>query len=697
MQWSPDRNAGFSRADPQRLYFPPIMDPIYGYEAVNVEAQSRDPSSLLNWMKRMLAVRKTTRAFGRGTLHFLKPGNRKVLAYLREHGGEAILCVANLSRTAQPVELDLGRYKGRVPVELLGRTTFPPVGELPYLLTLHGYGFYWFRLAVDAEVPGWHEERTPPEDLPVLVLFDGWNSFFRDRVVPWRIGMAERVRESLEQETLPRFLLRQRWYAGKGEGIARAALIEHAQLPTSRGSALLTLLRVSSASAAPGVYFVPLALAWEDGDDERIRALNPVTVARVRQQAAPGVLADAFADESFCLALLQAIAQNRSLATADGTIRFSRTRAFEAGAGDVAGLPVRLPKALSSNTVVTLGQHFFLKGYRRLREGVNPELEVGRFLTEVAPFPNSVPLAGAVEYLGNNGSVMTLAVLQGYIENQGDGWGYTLDYLERFLEAQRTASEPPGDEVHGAYLALMQTLGTRTAQLHLALATRSGEVAFDPEPVRPADLEAWKARVVHEARESLDLLERRRSSLPEGGRTLAETLLAGRDQVMQRIDKISPRDAHAVRIRIHGDYHLGQVLLSRNDFIITDLEGEPGRSLEERRAKQSPLRDVAGMLRSFDYAQWSALINATTGRPEDRARLQPLARRWESEARRAFLTAYEETVRGGVLFRSFAEMQGLLALFELEKALYELRYELDNRPDWVPIPVRGILTLIGAE
>jgi maltose alpha-D-glucosyltransferase/alpha-amylase len=190
MQWAPDRNAGFSRADPQRLYLPPIMDPIYGFEAVNVEAQSREPNSLLNWMRRLLAVRKTSQAFGRGKLSFLRAGNRKVLAYVRELGDEVILCVANVGRTAQPVELDLKRFKGRVPVELMGRTVFPPVGELPYLLTLPGCGFYWFRLATDATAPVWHAEVLAREDLPMMVMFDGWTSFFRDRVVPWRINMA---------------------------------------------------------------------------------------------------------------------------------------------------------------------------------------------------------------------------------------------------------------------------------------------------------------------------------------------------------------------------------------------------------------------------------------------------------------------------------------------------------------------------
>src|SRR5436190_1121003 len=244
MQWSPDRNAGFSHADPQRLYLTPIMDPIYGYQAVNVESQLRDPSSLLHWMRRMLTVRKSSRAFGRGSLSFLKPGNRKVLAYLREYGDDVILCVANFARSAQPVELDLSRYKGRVPVELLGRTSFPPIGELPYLLTLPAHAFYWFRLAADAKPPEWHEEKLVSEEAPLPVLFDGWLSFFRDKVVPWRIRMAEELRAQLETRVLPRFIEGQRWYAQKGEAVDRAPLQDHVLWDVGGLSWLLTFLPV---------------------------------------------------------------------------------------------------------------------------------------------------------------------------------------------------------------------------------------------------------------------------------------------------------------------------------------------------------------------------------------------------------------------------------------------------------------------
>ncbi|HXV08536.1 MAG TPA: maltose alpha-D-glucosyltransferase, partial [Burkholderiales bacterium] len=520
MQWSPDRNAGFSRADPQRLYLPPIMDPVYGFDAVNVEAQSRDPSSLLNWMKRMLAVRRASQAFGRGTLRFLKPGNRKILAYLREHGEDAILCVANMSRTAQPVELDLARFRARVPVEMIGRTPFPPVGDLPYLLTLPGYGFYWFRLTVHAEVPRWHEERSAREDLPVLVLFDGWNSFFRERVVPWRIGMAERMRAQLEQEALPHYLAVQRWYAAKGALIARAALKDHAQLATARGNALLALLEVD-AGGQRDAYFAPLLLAWEDGEEERVRTLLPFTVARVRQQANVGVLADAFADQAFCLATLEAIGERLELPAGAGTFRFEPTAAFEALSGEEPDeLAVHPTQTQSSNTTVALGRRFFLKGYRLLRAGVNPELELGRFLTDVARFRNTVPLAGAVEYVGADGTRMTLALLQAYVENQGDAWSYTLDYLARFLEQRRTATESAAADVHGVYLALMHTLGTRTAELHHALAQRTGDPLFDPEATTASDLAAWTNRVRDEIGASLDLLQQRRAELAEPARAL---------------------------------------------------------------------------------------------------------------------------------------------------------------------------------
>ncbi|UZG42699.1 maltose alpha-D-glucosyltransferase [Caldimonas thermodepolymerans] len=693
MQWSPDRNAGFSRADPQRLYLPPIMDPVYGYESVNVEAQLRDPSSLLNWMRRMLAVRRTSHAFGRGSLTFLRPGNRKILAYLREHGEDTILCVANLSRSAQPVELNLSAYKSRVPVELLGRTTFPPIGELPYLLTLPAHGFYWFRLATDAAVPTWHEEVLPTEDRPVLVLFDGWNSLFRDHVVPWRIGLALKIREQFETDTLPRYIEAQRWYASKGEAVQRVRLVDQAIWEYGNHSWMLALTELDGPADRPR-YFVPLALAWEEQDEERYRSVALNTAARIRQQANVGVVGDAFQDDAFTRAVMAALGQAREIPTVHGVIRFRPTDAFAELAGpDLPWLAIRKPQGQSSNTLVTLDERLFFKGYRRLREGMNPEYEIGRFLAEQARFPHCVPVAGVIEYEGSDGSRATLGIVQAYVPNQGDGWSYTLDYLERYLELRRASTEAVPPDVHGAYLALVRTLAERTAQLHLAFAQAHGDPAFEPEPLRAEDLASCAERAGTQARDTLDRLEAALQTLPPRVLPLARRVFERRDAVLQCIAQSAAAPQHGLRTRHHGDYHLAQVLLQRNDFIITDFEGEPGHSFEARREKQSPLKDVAGMLRSFSYVRAVALRQVAQT-PEEHDALVPHAAEWEAQVRLAFLDAYHATAGSAGLYDTLTPGAGLLGLFELQKALYELRYELDHRPDWVEIPLHGLASLV---
>jgi maltose alpha-D-glucosyltransferase/alpha-amylase len=323
---------------------------------------------------------------------------------------------------------------------------------------------------------------------------------------------------------------------------------------------------------------------------------------------------------------------------------------------------------------------------------VNPEVEIGRYLTDVAHFPNCVPLAGVMEHVDAEGAVTTLAVLQAYVRNQGDAWSYTLDYLARFLDANRAVSELPPD-VHGAYVALVQTLGLRTAEMHAAFARRSGEPAFDPEPAHPADYAEWRRSLHEDALATFDLLGRRVDQLPAAVADDARELLAGRDRVLARIDALPLPETPVLRTRHHGDYHLGQVLLSKNDFIITDFEGEPARSLEERRRKHTPLRDVAGMVRSFSYAA-AAALDKSAATAEEQAKLAPLVADWENQVRTAFLTAYDETARAAGIYASEADLRALLAFFELEKALYELRYEINNRPDWVRTPLTGITRLL---
>ncbi|MDQ2779354.1 MAG: putative maltokinase, partial [Pseudomonadota bacterium] len=696
MQWTSDRNGGFSRADPQRLYLPVIQDPIYGYESVNVEAQSREPSSMLSWTRRLLAVRGSTRAFGRGAFHMLHPGNRKVLAYVREHDDDVILCVANLSRVAQPVELELAVWKLRVPVEMMGRNAFPPVGDLPYLLTLPGYGFFWFKLSTDAEPPKWHTEALPVEDLPVLVLFDDWNSFFRARVVPWRIGLAEKTRNQLESQLLPKYLLRQRWYASKNDIPSRVSLTEHATLQAGKSEWLLALADTTVDgtidSKGSSRYFVPLVLAYDDDDEDRSRQLLLVAVSRVRQQAKMGVLSDAMADEAFCREVVRAIGVKRQIKSESGAIHFTPSEAYARIVGDALDGNLTVHRlTTSSNSVSLLGESLFLKAYRRLQSGISPELEMGRFLTDVVAYENCVPVAGSVDYHGADGSVWTLALLQAQVMNQGDAWTFTVDQLAQVLESR--AAETLEDSA-GGVVERMQVLARRVAELHVALAQRTGTPAFEPEPIEPADLKRWALAVRGELDTTLAMLDARRGDWPEALARLGGEVSAARAALMQRIDAVAGATATGLKTRIHGDLHLGQVLIQRDDFLVIDFEGEPQRTLAERRAKHSPLRDVAGMLRSFDYARHTALHRAAPG-AVDVERLSPLAREWEQRVRKGFLKVYSDVVAGSGLYgtQEFAASGALLDLFELEKALYELRYEIDNRPDWVGVPLAGIAAI----
>ena len=722
MQWSPDRNAGFSKADPQRLYLPPIMDPIYGYQAVNVEAQQREPASRLNWMKRMIAVRRTSQAFGRGRLELLRPGNAKILAYVRAHADEVVLCVANLSRSAQPVELDLSPYKGMVPVEMLGHTAFPPISELPYLLTLSRYGFYWFRLTRTAP-PVWHEDKLPGMELRVLVLFHGWKSFFPELVEPGRQALAEVLQRRLTQQALPEFLPTQRWFAGKGGRIEKVEF-EKYDIWADQTEWLLARVRVWLAGRAePQDYGLPLALAWEQDGEEAFRALMPYALARVRVRARMGLLYDAFADERFCQALLKMIGRAERVPLGDGWLKFSATCAFAELAGDASEqLPARRLALDSSNTTIAFGDRLLLKGYRRLQPGINPELEMGRFLTEVAAFPNAAPLAGALEYQdGETGTVIALALLQGFVANQGDAWSFTQEYLKRFLEDCQQLTESvkeAREDAHAVYLLFAATLGRRTGELHRTLAQTTGDPAFDPEPITTADMAEWLDRIRVEVKMTFERLEQARFQLPEPARPLAEQVLAagiglpraGRyaslaAQVLEsrgaeavrfaQVEALTPR---AMKTRYHGDYHLGQVLVAKDDVIIIDFEGEPSRSLEERRGKHSPLRDVIGMLRSFNYAAHTALRQATSNGACDRAALLPHLAQWEQRTVAAFLRGYFETAGEGPGYPTDPDqVRVLLELFTLEKACYELRYELDNRPDWVEIPLGGLCELLSLK
>lgn len=683
MQWSPDRNAGFSRADPQRLYLPPIMDPLYGYEAINVEAQCRSSSSLLNWMRCLIVTRKAYKAFGRGTFKFLHPGNRKILAYLREYQDEYLLCVANLANSAQPVELNLAAYKGRVPVELLGRTTFPAIGELPYLLSLPSYSFYWFLLATDVEAPIWHVDKLPREVLPLLVLPEGLLSALMAKPAG-KVSdvLARKTRTRLETEVIPPFLTVQRWFAGAGQHIAQLELDINDTWKTTDGKSWLPLLiRLRFDTEATQTYFLPLGLLLGEAADEQYHALSPWVLAKVRQHAREGILYDALGEDAFCRFLLDAIVAEMRLPFASGEMVFSKTSAL-------SELPeisdIIRPGVEQSNTSIVYGEQAILKVYRRVQEGINPELEMGRFLTEISPCPSVTPLAGSLEYYTPD-SVTAIAVLHRYVPNQGTFGKCTQDYLGRYfklcVDEPEHASEP---DVHAVYLAQMETLGRCTAELHRALTKTTGQIAFDPEVQPISEIAALVSQLQMKLVTVFDQLEQDIPQLPEQSQRICESLLTQRRHLRNRLDYLLPEESPLYKIRVHGNYHLDQILISHNDFIITDFEGDPDQPIEARRTKQSPLKDLAGICYSLKATVRQALIRHLAERSDHRDLLEARASQWERAASDTFLSAYCAAIVDCSVYPSQQlQAQKLLELFLLEKILEELDKTLAARSSWL--------------
>lgn len=680
MQWSPDRNAGFSKADPQRLYLPPIMDPLYGYEALNVEAQSRSTSSLLNWMRRLIVTRKGHKAFGRGTIKFLHPGNRKILAYLREYQDEYLLCVANLANSAQPVELDLAAYKGRVPVELLGRTAFPAIGELPYLLSLPSYSFYWFRLAVDVEAPVWHVDKLPREVLPVLVLPEGLLSALMAKPAGEVSDvLARKTRMQLENEILPPFLAAQRWYAGTGQHITQLELDLAQTWKSAEGRGWLpVLVKLQFDSNVAQTYFLPLGLLLGEVADQQYHTLSPWLLAKVRQRAREGILYDALGEDAFCHFLLDALVAEMRLPFASGEMVFSKTLAFPELSESIN---VFRPSVEQSNTSIVYGDQAILKVYRRVQEGINPELEMGRFLTEISPCSSVTPLAGSLEYQAQD-TVTIIAVLHRYVPNQGTLWNCTQDYLARHLklcvDEPDHASEP---DVHAVYLAQMDTLGRRTAELHQALSKTTGNPAFDPEHQPASEIASEVARIRTKLITVFDKLEQTLLGLSERTHDICERLLSKRLHALERIAYSLPEELSLYKIRIHGNYCLEQILLSHNDATITDFEGDPDQSVEVRRTKQSPLKDIAGMCFSLNLAAAQALSRHLAERADHRDVLETYARQWEQAATDAFLSGYRTAIAGCCAYPTDpAQEQKLLELFLFEKILDKQDKTLAEQP-----------------
>ncbi|WP_128255730.1 maltose alpha-D-glucosyltransferase [Falsirhodobacter deserti] len=676
MQWSGDRNAGFSRAKPQQLYLPTIIDAVYGHQVINVEAQADDPSSLLNWMRRMITVRRQHPAFGRGTMVLLYPRNRKILAYLREHEGKAYLCVANLADSAQAVELDLSRHRGTVPIELTGRSAFPPIGDLPYMLTLPAYGFYWFALSDEGETPSWHE--AMPGILPEFMTLTA-----RDGRVETALGGREGTQ--FRKDVLPQWLPLQRWFAAKDEAIGAVRMTPLGSL--EGGEHELVSLEVTVGDEEQS-YLLPISARW---GDENLRPGAPklsYTLAKIRHTARVGALIDGAYDERLPQLLLDGLKEERS----DGKLRFKGSDALRAI--EEPGDPRQLG-AEQSNLSIAFSDKIILKLYRRIRAGDQPDVEVARFLTEVAGYEHTPRYLGEVVH-----DTTTLAAAFAFVPNRGDAWTGIIDALMLELHEQEgwssTSEVRPEAAAFDFPLSIGSLLGQRTAELHKALATETDDPSFKTEDLTQDQLGKWAQDAQAEAEALMSRLKQ--AAFPEDAAPLAETLLAAQDELFAKLHAITQMDPAFKLSRIHGDYHLGQVLLAQNDVAIIDFEGEPARTLAERRAKSSPLRDVAGMLRSFDYAAMTVIARQRQSFGQGAERELERVETWRQTAMREFQTAYAEHSREvASLPADAAARKTLLDFFLLHKAVYEAGYELGNRPAWVGIPLKGILDLLGRD
>ena len=690
MQWSPDRNAGFSRANPQQLYLPVTIDPEYHYEAVNVENQQKNPSSLLWWMRRVIAMRKNFKAFSRGSLEFLYPDNAKVLAFLRRWENETIVVIVNLSRFAQSAELDLSRFAGYVPMEVFSRNLFRPIRKSRYVITLGPHAYYWFALQAPTDGRRALKKRVSPTIKAPAEL---------------NILLGNGQREQLEREILPNYVRTCRWFGSKARTFRHLRVIEELAISPDAGCARLWFVEINYLDAPAETYAIPVKIASGEAARSVSQGDPHATIAHFAGKEG-AILFDAIWDPTFRSQLFEAIVRRKTIKGKASDLVGLAGETLQADHPAVSGNSQVLG-AEQSNSSMLFDNKFFLKLYRKLEDGVNPDVEITRFLTEHTDFPNVPAFVGALEYRRPKAEPTVVCLLQRAAANEGDAWVLTLDavgrYYERVLGRKadlQNETAPPGvllDElIGGVYPDKAKLLGQRTGELHLALASSTQNPAFVPEPFNAMAQRSVYQTMRASLRRAFTLLEKKLPDLSSAFRDEAKEVLAAEQEMLGREKRLLDRRTNAAKIRIHGDYHLGQLLYTGKDFVILDFEGEPARALSERKLKRSALRDVAGMMRSFQYAAYSALWQPAM-RKEDVPFLERWADLWYRQMSSIFLQSYLKTTTGAIFIpKNSDDLQIMLEAYLLDKAVYEIGYELNHRPSWVVIPIRGIKHILRA-
>jgi len=684
MQWSADRNAGFSKANPQQLYLPITIDPEYSYESINVENSEKNPSSLLWWMRRVIAMRKQYKAFGRGSIEFLYPDNPKVLAFIRSYEDETILVVVNLSRYSQVAEIDLTEFAGMTPTELFSRNEFPVIRSTPYVFTLGIHDYFWLKLENQREESGIDIRLDElPAETTCRKLLD--------------------QRAKLEKSILPEYFQQCRWFGGKARKIRTIQIRESIPATREMLDARLLLVEVIYVEGNPEVYSLPVTIAWDETATRIAEEQPGAVIAKIGDN---GILYDAIHDPEFRTWLFQTLINKKKVKSSGGTILGTAEKRL-ADASEQS----QVLKAEQSNSSIIYGGEYFLKLYRRIEEGVNPDAELTRFLTQKANFEHVPPFDGMLLWQPTGGDDRGLALLQGLTQNQGDAWRLILDVLERFFERtlvqQPEAPDPAGlglfdptpldlQKLEGwigtMSIDRMTLLAERTGGMHVALASDRKTPDLAPEAFTALYQRSLYQSMRGQVRRSFQLLNKNKNKLEEVDQPIAEQLLEGEAVILERFKRLLGRKIPTERIRIHGDYHLGQILYTGRDFVIIDFEGEPARPISERRLKRSPLRDVAGMLRSIQYAVATALRTQPASSIEQ---IWPWAKLWEAVMMKLYWQGYQKTVEGAsFLPEDLDDRRHLLEAFLLEKAAYEVGYELNNRPAWIGIPMEGMLSLL---
>ncbi len=715
MQWSADRNAGFSRANPQKLFLPIIIDPEYHYEAINVEAQQNNPSSLLWWTKRLIGQRRLHKAFGRGSIEFLHPENRRILAFIREFEDERILVVANLCRFVQYVELDLTAYAGTVPVELFGGTPFPRIGNAPYMLTLSPHAIYWFAISPQPALQAERPALPGRADAAEIWTNRDRESFF---VEPGIRQLEAALKQYLDRDdvtgprrTLRTVRVRESFRILYDKTAAHLAIVD---VEFDRGTAETRVVSMAFATDEE-------AAAWQPGSEPRV-------IARI-VGAQGGLLFDALAVPAFAEAILGAVRRGATIIgrsggalAAWGSSRFSELRGPED-----EPLPPVLNQVPHAHRLVRYDNRLILKAYRRIEEGLHPELEIGKVLSEDHRSLCVAPFAGAIEYRCRGREPMTLAVVQGYVPHEGDAWQHALDQLSVFFEHVATMPaldtkfpaplrRRPGDEMapapdlpaelmHGS-LELGRLVGKRLGELHLALASAVDHPEFVPEPISMQ----YQRSVYQSLRNTLfdvvDHLDREKHRIPAGLLEKASQVRQLQPALLAEFRAFADCRIHATRIRCHGDCKLDDVLSTGKDFVFIDFEGRPSQSIGERRIKRSPLRDVTGLMRSFDYAAYATLFGLVSARgkaagvirDEDRPALLPWAKAWRMWIHDAFLQGYfDATTAASFIPADLGERNMLFRIMLLDKLLFEIAGELRDRPAWLEIPIDGLLEALSPQ